>query len=95
MEIKGYRITADNDTIMRQGPTTIELYINEIKGNMGEEWCEKNPMAMAMLVQACATECSGGFIARAMEGVAEAIEELSSTMRELDQGSGEQGQDQD
>jgi hypothetical protein len=51
-------------------------------------------MAMAMLVQACATECSGGFT-RAIEGVAEAIEELSSTMRELDQGSGEQGQDQD
>jgi len=85
-------ITANFDTLMRQGPMTASLYlskaIDDIDVQLGKDAARKHPEIVAALVQAAAIDEVGSVIAQqiraGLDAIAAAIE--SHTDRTADDG---------
>jgi hypothetical protein len=83
-------ITANFDTLMRQGPMTASLYlakaIDEVNAQLGKDAARKHPEIIAAFVQAAAIDAVGGVIAQqiraGLDAVVAAIE--SHTDRTVD-----------
>jgi hypothetical protein len=75
-----HSVTADNQTLMRQGPMTANEYlmsaIGHIDNELGEGYAAKHPELIAAFMQTSALDYGAGVIARAIEGVSGAIESL-------------------
>lgn len=80
-----YEGTRDYDTLMRQAPSTIALYMNELADAMdqrfGENFSGKNPLLLGTLVQAAAmdyqTAChqmAADYIREGLEAISDALE---------------------
>jgi len=58
--MKSYKITADVETLMKQAPMTVHLYLGHaiemIDEKFGEGYAKENPVLTAAFVQACASD---------------------------------------
>jgi hypothetical protein len=72
----GY-ITADFDTLMRQGPMTASLYlakaIDDVNAQLGKDAARKHPEIVTAFVQAATIDAVGGVIAQQIRADLDAI----------------------
>lgn len=64
-------ITAEPDTLMRQAPTTVELYLKEViemvDVNFGKGYARANPALVASLVETCAKDYSTAMLSACIQ----------------------------
>lgn len=68
---------ATPETLMRQAPMTIEVYLLEavkiIDEQFGSGYAKKNPELVGSFIQACASDFQAGFLGGEIEKLAELI----------------------
>jgi hypothetical protein len=78
------RISAGNDTLMRQAQGTADTYMRaaaeDIDAMLGNGYAAKHPELIAAYMQTAAIDLGTAIIARAIERVETAVEEAASTL---------------
>jgi hypothetical protein len=72
-----HRVEADSTTLMRQAPMTAHDYllsaVHDIDEMLGKGYARAHPELIAAFIQTAALDFGAAVIARAIEGVADAI----------------------
>lgn len=75
------KITADGDTLMRQAPDTIALYLRRavevIDAEFGKGFAKAHPDLVAAFLAACARDLETSSITSGLQNIAEAIDAVA------------------
>jgi hypothetical protein len=78
IDLSGNTITASNETLLRQAPMTAHDYlmhaIHDIDELLGKGYAKAHPELMGAYMQTAAMDLGAAVIARALDGVGEAIQ---------------------
>lgn len=80
------KITADDDTLLRQAPMTAGFYLSEaisaIDTHFGKGYAQRNPQLVGEFIRASATDFHTCMSVKTMEAVAEALEDIATSCRD-------------
>jgi hypothetical protein len=75
-------ITTNNETLLRQAPMTADVYldhaIRDIDDRLGKGFAKAHPELIAAYIQTCALDFGAAVIARAIESLADAVEDAAT-----------------
>ena len=79
-------ITASGDTLMRQAPATIEVYmidaVDMIDKKFGTGYSQKHPELVAAFIQASSVDLASAIITKGLQEIGNSIIELSEAIKE-------------
>lgn len=74
--VSDHEISAGYEKLCRDAVPTVVDYVRDVRRAMGDAWCDANPQAMALLVQAAAIDFHGATLGKEIGKLTKAVEAL-------------------
>lgn len=76
-----YRVNATAETLMRQAPMTVQVYLHDaitiIDERFGNGFAKATPELLGQFLVACALDFQAGIVARSIEHLADQVEDIA------------------